>query len=149
MVTGRQQRFDGVEAMLSVDLDVHDDAAVDLARRRHQGDDVDELLGRDPAAEVDGIGRRHCRWGTLGDRLAAARRQDAHDEATGAGGVGTEEQGPAAVADQGDPRPGGGRLAVEEQSDVDQLLQRSGPQYSGVGEQGVDRRLVVGEGGSE
>ena len=97
-----------------------------------------ERVGRSRGAGVDGVGPRRRKAPTSASlplQLVAQRRDLG---AGGVGGVGTEDQRTAGVADEGDAPTTWCRLAVEQQPDVDQLLHRPRPDDPGVGEQGVD-----------
>ena len=133
--------------MVHVDLDTHDEAGVHLARCCDGLDDSGQLFGGNSRGQVDGIGGRRGGWGQPGDLLLQGRRQHWYVEAAGVCGIGAEDEWSADVADEGDPAPGRRRVTVEEQPDIHQLLQGVRSQHAGVGEQGVDGRLVAGEGG--
>ena len=73
------------------------------------------------------------------------RRQQGDVQAARVGGVGTQHEWSAGVADQRYSPTGRRGLAIKEQADVDEFFQRASADDSGVREEGVDERFVAGQ----
>ena len=139
------ERGERLVELAVVQLDAHDDAGVDLARR---GDRAHASLARlpDSAEGPRSTGlSTDAAAGTSSPSRPCSSSLNTGTLGTGVvGGVGSEDQRAAGVAHEGDAPSAWRRLTVEQQADVDQLLHRPRPDHAGVGEQRLDDAGVAG-----
>ena len=141
------------------------DARGDIGRRHLGGgyeeddDGVDLIVGDDwrkgagvrlgsrRAEQIDGVGERRLRRHDRGEQRAGLG-SEAHELEPGRfAGVRAENPEPACVGDDRDPPSPGQRLGRENRGDVDELLDRSGPDDTGLPEERCDRSLRSRKGG--
>ena len=111
--SGDRQGSRQVTARL-VDVDDDDDAGVDLAGCGDGPSHCGELVSVHRRGQVDRVRRRRGRRDELGDGGAQRSRQLGHVEVPVGGDVSAEDQRPAGIADERNPRARRWRLAVEQ-----------------------------------